>query len=182
MENYYNILGVSKDASLEEIKKAYIEKLKTYHPDVYRGDENFAQEKTAQLNVIYQTLKDEQKRKDYNIHVFGEEKVKENEQEQNEYNPGIFADLLIRLRRAFKSEEEVKYTPQKPKTKGKNTNQNKDKSTKRTQDNNIKKDTQPKSRNKTISDEEKREKIKLYSLLFAVLGALVAIIIICLVA
>ena len=132
MENYYNILGVSKDASLEEIKKAYIEKLKTYHPDVYRGDENFAQEKTAQLNVIYQTLKDEQKRKDYNIHVFGEEKVKENEQEQNEYNPGIFADLLIRLRRAFKSEEEVKYTPQKPKTKGKNTNQNKDKSTKRT--------------------------------------------------
>lgn len=182
MENYYNILGVSKDASLEEIKKAYIEKLKTYHPDVYRGDENFAQEKTAQLNVIYQTLKDEQKRKDYNILVFGEEKVKENEQEQNEYNPGIFADLLIRLRRAFKSEEEVKYTPQKPKTKGKNTNQNKDKSTKRTQDNNIKKDIQSKSQNKTISDEEKREKIKLYSLLFAVLGALVAIIIICLVA
>ncbi len=178
MENYYNILGVSKDASLEEIKKAYIEKLKTYHPDVYRGDENFAQEKTAQLNVIYQTLKDEQKRKDYNIHVFGEEKVKENEQEQNEYNPGIFADLLIRLRRAFKSEEEVKYTPQKPK----NTNQSTVKSTKQTQDNNVKKDIKPKSQNKVTCDEEKREKIKLYSLLFAVLGALVAIIIICLVA
>ena len=183
MENYYKVLGVDKDASIEEIKKAYLSQLKKYHPDVYRGDENFAQEKTAQLNIIYQTLKDEEKRKKYNVSVFGEEKVESVKSEEKD--PGIFADLIRRIKRAFESDEEIKYKPKKP---------SKDKPKKEIFKNNnsihqdnIKKDIRQEVTKKAsdekpkLSDEERHEKVMLYSLLFAVLGALVAIIVICLI-
>lgn len=175
MENYYNILGVDRHASLEEIKKAYVEKLKKYHPDIYKGDENFAQEKTAELNVIYQTLKDEQKRKTYDINMFGEEKVETIKTQTNtqstQKDPGIFADLVRRLKRAFESDEEIKYKPHKPKKTKKQKPVINKQTTK--QNSNI---------TTTLSDEEKREKIRLYSMLFIVLGILVAIIVVCLVA
>ncbi len=175
MENYYNILGVDRHASLEEIKKAYVEKLKKYHPDIYKGDENFAQEKTAELNVIYQTLKDEQKRKTYDINMFGEEKVETIKTQTNtqstQKDPGIFADLVRRLKRAFESDEEIKYKPHKPKKTKKQKPVTNKQTTK--QNSNI---------TTTLSDEEKREKIRLYSMLFIVLGILVAIIVVCLVA
>lgn len=200
MENYYNILGVDRHASLEEIKKAYVEKLKKYHPDIYKGDENFAQEKTAELNVIYQTLKDEQKRKTYDINMFGEEKVETIQTQTNtqstQKDPGIFADLVRRLKRAFESDEEIKYKPHKPKkTKKQKPVTNKQTQTKPNQNINVeeKKDITKDNIKEikkevvtidktTLSDEEKREKVRLYSMLFIVLGILVAIIVVCLVA
>ena len=183
MENYYNILGVDRHASLEEIKKAYVEKLKKYHPDIYKGDENFAQEKTAELNVIYQTLKDEQKRKTYDINMFGEEKVETIKTQTNtqstQKDPGIFADLVRRLKRAFESDEEIKYKPHKPKkTKKQKPVINKQTTKKK----DIKKEIVNTDKTTTLSDEEKREKVRLYSMLFIVLGILVAIIVVCLVA
>lgn len=182
MENYYNILGVNRDASLIEIKKAYLDKLKKYHPDVYRGDEHFAQEKTAQLNVIYQTLKDEQKRKEYDILTFGAPKI--DKEQNNEYNPGIFADLLRRLKRAFESEEEVKYTPKKPKnhTKSHKVKEKKQNKAKKKSKVFVQKDEIEKTQNEKEVEVEKREKMKSYLLLLSVLGALLAIIIICLIA
>lgn len=71
MINYYKELGVKKDASLQEIKSAYLKQLKKYHPDIYDGDEVFAQEKTAILNECYNTLKDEHLRAEYNTKLFG---------------------------------------------------------------------------------------------------------------
>ena len=65
MNSYYEILGVSRTASKDEIKSAYIKALKKFHPDVYTGDEKFAQETTAKLNEIYDILKDDEKRKIY---------------------------------------------------------------------------------------------------------------------
>ena len=201
MENYYNILGVDRHASLEEIKKAYVEKLKKYHPDIYEGDENFAQDKTAELNVIYQTLKDEQKRKSYDINMFGEEKVETIQTQTNtqstQKDPGIFADLVRRLKRAFESDEEIKYKPQNPQKK-KIIKQKENKDNKQKQNfyekDNIKKTTVLHNEEQTkiikqksnvkekpqISDEERREKIRLYVMLFLVLGILVAIIVVCL--
>ncbi len=192
MENYYNILGVDRHASLEEIKKAYVEKLKKYHPDIYEGDENFAQDKTAELNVIYQTLKDEQKRKAYDVKMFGEEKIETFQTQTNtqstQNDPGIFADLVRRLKRAFESDEEIKYKPHKPKktkkqkpvTNKQTTKQNSNINVEEKKD--IKKEIVKTDKTTTLSDEEKREKIRLYSMLFIVLGILVAIIVVCLVA
>ena len=57
MINYYKELGVNRDASKQEIKLAYLSMLKKYHPDVFDGDQEFAQDKTALINECYATHK-----------------------------------------------------------------------------------------------------------------------------
>ena len=69
MINYYKELGVNNNASKQEIKLAYLSILKKYHPDVYDGDPEFAQNKTALINECYATLKDDEKRKAYDIEL-----------------------------------------------------------------------------------------------------------------
>ncbi|MBO5884568.1 MAG: DnaJ domain-containing protein [Clostridia bacterium] len=71
MINYYKELGISRYANLQQIKSAYVKQLKKYHPDIYKGDENFAQEKTAILNDGYNTLKDQKLRLEYDRKLFG---------------------------------------------------------------------------------------------------------------
>src|SRR5689334_17489601 len=60
-ENYYDILGVSKSASSEEIKKAYRRLAHQYHPDKGKGNE----EKFKQVNEAYQVLSSADKRAQY---------------------------------------------------------------------------------------------------------------------
>jgi len=62
---YYDILGVSKDASNSEIKKAYKKLVKKYHPDVFQGDKNTADEKIKELNEAYETLSNLELKKSY---------------------------------------------------------------------------------------------------------------------
>ncbi len=59
-KNYYQILGISKDAPQEEIKKAYRKLAHKYHPDK-GGDEK----KFKEINEAYQTLSDQKKRSQY---------------------------------------------------------------------------------------------------------------------
>jgi molecular chaperone DnaJ len=59
-KDYYDILGVSKDASQEEIKKAYRKLAHKHHPDKGGDEEEF-----KKVNEAYQTLSDQQKRKQY---------------------------------------------------------------------------------------------------------------------
>ncbi len=61
--DYYDILGVSKDASEDEIRKAYRGLAKKYHPDVSK-EEN-AEAKFKEVQEAYDTLGDEQKRSNY---------------------------------------------------------------------------------------------------------------------
>lgn len=62
-EDYYSILGVDRDASQEEIQKAYKKKAKKYHPDV--TDDPEGEEMFKKVNEAYQVLKDPEKREKY---------------------------------------------------------------------------------------------------------------------
>ena len=68
--DYYDILGVSRDADEKEIKKAYRRLARKYHPDMNKGDKG-AEEKFKDVNEAYEVLSDPEKRKLYN--QFGSE-------------------------------------------------------------------------------------------------------------
>ncbi|MCD8166428.1 MAG: J domain-containing protein [Bacteroides sp.] len=62
--DYYNILGVDKSASQNDIKKAYRKLARKYHPDLNPNDES-AKEKFQQINEANEVLSDPEKRKKY---------------------------------------------------------------------------------------------------------------------
>lgn len=68
--NYYDILGVKRTATQEEIKSAYKSLVKKYHPDIYTGDKTFAQKKTSEINVAYDTLSVPELRQAYDDETF----------------------------------------------------------------------------------------------------------------
>lgn len=63
-QDYYNILGVGKDANEKDIKSAYRQLSKKYHPDKNPGDEN-AHHKFIEVGEAYEALSDPEKRKIY---------------------------------------------------------------------------------------------------------------------
>ena len=67
--DYYEVLGVSKDASEDEIKKAYRKIAIKYHPDRNPGDK-VAEEKFKEAAEAYDVLHDPQKRQQYNQFLF----------------------------------------------------------------------------------------------------------------
>ncbi|PAL01652.1 molecular chaperone DnaJ [Lentilactobacillus parakefiri] len=62
-KDYYDILGVSKDASDDEIKHAYRKLSKKWHPDINKAPD--AEAKFKEINEAYETLSDPQKRANY---------------------------------------------------------------------------------------------------------------------
>jgi molecular chaperone DnaJ len=63
-EDYYELLGISKGASADEIKKGFRKMAKQYHPDKNQGDKE-AEEKFKAINEAYEVLKDEKKKAIY---------------------------------------------------------------------------------------------------------------------
>ncbi|MCS7258270.1 MAG: molecular chaperone DnaJ [candidate division WOR-3 bacterium] len=80
--DYYEILGVSRNATTEEIKSAYRRLAKQYHPDMNPQNKKEAEEKFKELSEAYEVLVDPEKRKLYDM--YGHEGV------SSRFSPGGF--------------------------------------------------------------------------------------------
>lgn len=66
--DYYEVLGVDRTSSTEQIKKAYRKLAMKYHPDVNK--EPGAEDRFKEINEAYEVLSDETKRKNYDMYGF----------------------------------------------------------------------------------------------------------------
>ena len=88
-QDLYAVLGVSKTASTDEIKKAYRTLAFKYHPDRNPGDKG-AEEKFKAINAAYDVLGDETKRSQYDR--FGQAQYSYARQQDEQYAYGSYAD------------------------------------------------------------------------------------------
>lgn len=66
-KDYYKILGVNKGSSAKDIKKAYYELAKKFHPDTNKGDQNSGK-KFQEVSEAYEILSDDTKRREYDTY------------------------------------------------------------------------------------------------------------------
>ena len=90
-EDYYQILGVNKDSSKEEIRKAYRKLAMKYHPDHAKGDKA-AEEKFKKISEAYAVLSDDDKRKEYD--TFGAEGFRQRFSQEDIFRGFDFGDIL----------------------------------------------------------------------------------------
>lgn len=96
--NPFDILGVSKDASEEEIKSAYRKLARLYHPDE-NPDNEAAAERMNQINAAYQFLKDPEGRRQAAEDEFFDFFTFENDRTMEPYEPprrNIFQSISFR--------------------------------------------------------------------------------------
>ena len=67
--NHYEVLGIKKTATQNEIREAYKKLVKKYHPDLYQGDKTFAEKKTQSINAAYEVLSDPELREKYDDEI-----------------------------------------------------------------------------------------------------------------
>ncbi len=67
--NYYNLLNLPKSASHQQIKNSYKKLVKQYHPDLYVGDKEFAEQKIKEINEAYSILSNAKKRSQYDEYL-----------------------------------------------------------------------------------------------------------------
>ena len=105
--DYYEVLGVDKNATAEELKKAYRKMAIKYHPDKNPGDDE-AVKKFREITEAYEILGDEKKRKEYdNKRKF--KNGQENNKNKNLKNKNNFSDNNFSFgKEFFKSASEMK--------------------------------------------------------------------------
>jgi len=93
-KNFYNILGVSRDASDELIKKAYRELARKFHPDVNKASN--AEERFKEIGEAYSVLGDKEKRAAYDKYGDNWKHAREldSRAEANPFSNGSFSDIF----------------------------------------------------------------------------------------
>ena len=89
--DYYKILGVNKNASNAEIKKAYRKLAMKYHPDHAKGDKD-AEDKFKKISEAYAVLNDKEKRKQYD--TFGSTGFRQRYSQEDIFRGFDFTDIL----------------------------------------------------------------------------------------
>ncbi len=113
--DYYEILGVGKDATKDELKRAFRQKARQYHPDVNKAPD--AAEKFKEIGKAYETLSDDNKRQIYDR--YGEDGLQNAGFNPNTFNMGdidlsdIFSSFFGGGFGGFSSYESDPNTPQR---------------------------------------------------------------------
>lgn len=95
-KDYYSLLGVAKDASLDDIKRAFREQALKYHPDRNPGNKE-AEQKFKEISEAYDVLSDPEKRKLYDM--YGAEGLRG--QAQTDYSSASVEDIFERFSDVF---------------------------------------------------------------------------------
>lgn len=113
MTNYYNkdfykVLNVSIDASVEDIKAAYKKLVKTCHPDITGKEEDI--EKFKEIQKAYEVLSDENKRKKYDVvNGYFREKVKRS-YEKAKNNKNLYEEVIKKAKENSKKSESFSHS------------------------------------------------------------------------
>ncbi len=97
-KDYYNVLGIPRDADDKAIKTAYRKKARQYHPDVNTTDAS-AEEKFKEINEAYEVLKDPDKRSRYDQYGSDWERYQQTTASGTASTPGDFSDWFSGGRR-----------------------------------------------------------------------------------
>jgi curved DNA-binding protein len=90
--DYYQLLGVGRDASADEIKKVYRKLALKYHPDKAKGDKKVAEEKFKQISEAYAVLSNPEKRKEYD--QFGSQVFRQKFTQEDIFKGADFNDMF----------------------------------------------------------------------------------------
>ena len=92
--DYYETLGVDRNASDDDLKKAYRKQARLHHPDLHTGDQQkkSAEEKFKEINEAYETLSDQDKRKRYDM--FGHAGAQQGGSGFDGFDRGGFGDVF----------------------------------------------------------------------------------------
>jgi curved DNA-binding protein len=90
--DYYKILGVGRDATADEIKKAYRKLAMKYHPDKAKGDKKQAEDKFKQISEAYAVLSNPEKKKEYD--EFGSQVFRQKFSQEDIFRGFDFGDIF----------------------------------------------------------------------------------------
>ena len=81
--NPYEVLGLPWASDFELVKATYKSLVKIYHPDIFKGDKNFAKERLSQLNAAFDFLSDSERKREFDKNRHS----KNNEDKQQDFDP-----------------------------------------------------------------------------------------------